>query len=223
MAITKAFWRKYKFHCSSLPALMTESRSKSNPLSETAKALLRELWIKEVYGREKILATKYTEKGLAVESDSLELASQQLGFKLFKNKKQLENKLLVGTPDVIMPRLIDIKSSWDLWTYSEIDEEKAKKTYLWQLMGYLWLTGRKEARLVYCLVNTPDYIVEDELYRLHFKVGEAEAEKHRINFVFDDIPAKKRVKQYKIKFDSQSIVALKERLQLAREYLAGLR
>ncbi len=222
---TRKFWKKYKFHCSALPLLMTKSRNKSDILSETAKLYLRDLWIKETYGREKFDSTnKFTEKGLQVEQDSLELVTNvlQKGF-LAKNKELLANEYVCGTPDVIKPILIDIKSSWDIWTFAGTNKRKAEKDYYWQLFGYMWLLGKKRSKLIYALVNTPDEIVADEIYRLHFKIGEDKAQSAKINYCFDDIPTKKRVKVFNLKFNSEKVQEVINILDEARNYLSQIK
>lgn len=220
----KINFKKYKFHCSSLPKLMVEGRSKNGDLSETTKAYLREIWIKEMYGRDRSYQTvnKYTQKGTMVETDSLELYEKATGKTYFKNNEQLENRYVVGTPDVKKP-LIDIKSSWDIWTFAAVTEASARKDYYWQVAGYSWLTGRKVGKLVFALTNTPEAMVNDELYRLSFKIGEEETEKYRVNFTFDDIDAKKRIKQYRMIFEKSDIESLKIKIEECRKYLSTIK
>lgn len=217
-------WKNYKFHCSSLPALMTNGRSAGEGLSETTKTALREIWIKERFGREKFDSiNKYTEKGIAVESDSLELYGQAVGKNYFKNKTTLGNSYLIGTPDHVKP-LIDIKSSWDMFTFFAVDEKKANKDYYWQLVGYMVLTRSKKATLAYVLSNTPDYLIEYELYTLSRKIGieRAESDEARRNFVFDDLPVEQRVKRYEITYNKTDADAVRLRVKECRAYLAEL-
>lgn len=223
--MNKVDWDKYLFHCSSLPCLMTKSRSKKDPLSETAKAKLREIWIEETYGRKNYgSANKYTQKGLEVEQDSLDLATQYLkmGF-LAKNKETLANDFITGTPDVTNPILLDVKSSWDIWTFSAVDEDKAKKDYYWQLVGYMWMLGITESKLCYALVNTPPMILEDEIYRLSFKIGEEEAGKARINYNYDDIELSDKIKVYDIEMSDNDIFNIQTMCIYAREYLKSIK
>lgn len=49
----------YKFRASSLPKLLLEGRNKDG-LSETLKAYLRELWIRETFQRERIITIELT-------------------------------------------------------------------------------------------------------------------------------------------------------------------
>ena len=65
-----------KFRCSSLGALMTEARNKSGQLSETCKSELIKVFIAEKYGRTKNIQSKYLEKGIAQEEDSITLYSK---------------------------------------------------------------------------------------------------------------------------------------------------
>lgn len=216
-------WSTYKFRCSSLPDLMTTSRKKDEVLSETAKSTLDEVFIREVYGREKsdTIANKYMQKGIMCETDSLELVERLTGKKYFKNLKQLENDFVKGTPDVVTPDVVDIKTSWDIFTFKSVKEDKARKDYYYQLLGYMYLTGAKESHLMYCLVDTPELLANDELYRMSFKIPETEVEKYKNNYTFGDIPEIKRVKNYHFEYSESDIELLKTKLLAAREYLAN--
>lgn len=219
--MTKKF-NKYLFHCSQLPQLMTKSRDKSSVLSETAKTLLREIWIKEMFGREKYDSyNKYTKKGLLVESDSMEMVHEATGDLYFKNEQMIANDYICGTPDAYNKyRVIDIKSSWDIWTFAAVDEDKARKDYYHQLMGYMWLTERVEGRLIYVLSNTPEELIQDELYRLSFNLGEDKANECRKNYIYDDLDPKLRVKQFHFEtYTNEDVDSFKAILTEARKYL----
>lgn len=214
---------KYKFRSSALSQLMVKSRSKSDPLSQTTKTYLKELWIREIYGRDKDYQTinKFTQKGTMVESDSLDLFQEVSGEKYFKNVEQLENDFITGKPDIIKP-LIDIKSSWDLWTFANVDEKYVKKEHYHQVLGYGWLTGQATGEIVYALVDTPEMLINDEMYRLSFKISEEEAESYKNNFIFKDIPVKDRIKRFKFEVLKDDIEELKTKIILCRDYMKGL-
>ena len=199
---------------------MTNSRNKEL-LSETAKTYLQELWIEQEYGREKYITSEPMKKGTMVESDSLELVKEVTQKVYFKNKIQYENEFVTGTPDVTKP-LIDIKSSWDLWTFADVTEDEAIKTYFWQVAGYAWMLGTKEAMLAYALVDTPDSIIENEIFKLSYHMPESEAQAYRNNYIFKDIPAEKRLKIFKVGITDENIKELQERIELARTYLNQL-
>lgn len=221
----KINWETYKFRASSVKKLMTKSRSKTDPISQTTKSYLSEIWIKEIFGREKPITTPAMQKGTIVETDTMELFQKVTGKTYFKNNKQLDNNYVSGTPDIIDNKnkmIGDIKSSWDLWTFSKVNEDQAKKDYYYQLLTYMWLTGFKKSFLTYGLVNTPELMVYEEIHRLTFKMEEGKAEEYRKNFEFDDIDEKLRIKQYSFDFCDIEVAKVKAKIIYCREYLSNL-
>lgn len=232
--MNKIDFSKYIFRCSSLPTLMVNGRSKTELLSETSKAALREIWIREMFGREKFDTTnKFTEKGIMCEPDSMDLVQKVTSQVYFKNNQRFTNEYIGGTPDIaINPNtdkavIKDIKTSWNIFTFANVDQDSAMKSYYYQLLGYMWLTGAKKSQLIYTLVNTPPEIMADELYKLSFKYpeineSEEKAERFKKNYIFDDIPAELRMKVFDIEYNQEDIILLTDRLIAARDYLATL-
>lgn len=211
---------KILFHCSSLPDLMTNGRSKDEILGETAKAVARNTYIEEVFGRRDTGSiNKYTQKGIAVETDGIALLEKVTGEVCFKNQETFSNEFITGTPDIRKDKIIDIKNSYNVWTFTAVTLEKAKKDYHEQLQGYLDLTGLNEAWLVYTLVNTPMKIIDDEIYKLSFQIGEDEAHEYEKNYIYDDIPAELRIKIFKFNRDQMLIDSIHQRVRDARDYL----
>lgn len=219
----KIDWSTYKFHPSAISNLMVRSR-KVGEVSETTKSFLHELYINEVWGRirPESIANKYMQKGTMVETDSISLYERVSGLTLFKNNKQLENDYLIGTPDIIKPVIIDIKSSWDLFTFAKVDEKSALKSYYWQLLAYMSLRGVSHSKLVYCLVDTPDIITNDEMYRLSFKLPEEQLDAYKNNYVFTDIPEEMRVKEYDIEYSQEDVEKMIEAITNSRIYLDSI-
>lgn len=228
----------YKFHPSSLGLIMTNSRTK-DPLGETAKAHLLECWIGEVYGRHKDITNKYIEKGLAAEEDSIDLYSLVKKKMFIKNDEYLSNDYFVGTPDLYEGEsiqnadlIIDLKTSWDIFTFFSSMTKAIDKKYFWQLQAYMDLTGAKKARLVYCLVNTPMKLVEDEKKKLMWKMGVIDEQEDPAyqdacllidkNSNYDDIPKEKRYIEFLIDRDDAKIEEAHERVGICREFLNEL-
>lgn len=219
-------WKHYKFRCSKLGDLMTEPRAKKDILSQTTLTYLNEIFIGEQTGREKDISNKYMMKGLLQEEDSISLLTDVTGKFYIKNAEKFENLYVKGTPDIVDDVIIDIKTSWDIWTFAKAE---VSKDYYWQLQGYMWLTGRKKAVLNYCLVNSPDQLIQDELRKLSWKMFmidpidplylEAEA-KTRLNMTFDDIKPEYRVKTFEVDFSEEDIKKLQVRIDDCREYLS---
>lgn len=214
-----------KIRCSSLGKLMTASRSKTEQLSKTAQSYIQELVLEHKYGIKKEWSSRYTDKGNECEEDSITLANEVLnvGF-IYKNEEHFQNDYITGTPDVNTNEvLLDIKTSFDGTTFPFFEDEIPNKDYYYQLQGYMWLTGKEESLLVYCLTNTPFEIVESEVRRAHwnqYQIEESEEIRHYVEAKhnFDHIPLEKRVKVFKIQKDESVIEAIKEKIELAREY-----
>ena len=147
-----------KFRCSQLGKIMTPPRAKKDLLSKTATDYLDEIIIAHKYGREKDIMNKYMQKGLMMEDASITLLSEVTEKFYGKNEQFYENEYIQGTPDVVDDVVIDVKTSWDIFTFSSAE---VTRPYYWQLMGYMWLTGIHKAKLAYCLVNAPEELITD--------------------------------------------------------------
>lgn len=224
-------FNEYKFRCSGFGNLMTDPRLKSETLSETTKSYLLECWVKSKYGREKDISNKYMEKGLFCEEDSLDLVSKVVYQRpVFKNKARYENEFITGTPDLITgEHVLDIKTSWDIFTFFNAEVSKA---YYWQLQGYMALTGKRTAVLCYCLVNAPEHLIEDEKRRLAWKMGLIDPESNakylekakqiEKNMTFTDIPESDRVIKFQIEYNEADVQRLYSRIEQCRTYMNEL-
>ncbi len=175
-----------KIRCSQIGKIMTNPRTKGERLSQTTKTHLLELAVEEKYNIHKEFWSRYTDKGNEVEAEAIALVNDVLdvGF-IYKNEEKLENEYLTGIPDVNTDILIDVKSSWDAFTFFEkvVEDEVKNKDYYYQLQGYMWLTGKDEALLCYCLIDTPLQIVRDEIRREHWRRNEIDEKDEIIDFV----------------------------------------
>ena len=219
----------FKVRCSALGKVMTSPRSKSEILSQTAKTYVKEQVLLAKYGIVKTFNSRYTDKGNLVEDESIKLASEvlDLGF-ILKNDEHFSNDWVTGTPDVNTANyVLDVKSSWDATTFPFFATEIPTKDYFYQLQGYMWLTGKQKSLLVYCLVNTPLDMVQDEIRRAHWNANLLEESLDLIDEVqkrhnFDHIPDNRRVKVFEVERDDEVIEQIKERVELCREYYETL-
>ena len=214
-----------KIRCSSLGKLMTSPKSKGEVLSQTAKTYLKELAIEEKFGIRKDFSSRYTDKGNIQEDTAIEMASQVLNLPFaLKNTEYFENEFIKGTPDLVLDdEIVDIKCSWDGTTFPWFEDELPNKDYYWQMIGYMWLTGRSKARVVYCLVDTPEDIVQDEIRRTSWKKFEIDVTEEtetevRAKHEFSHISENKRVRAFQIELNEANIEQVKEKLLHAREY-----
>jgi len=197
-------------------------------LGDTVITHLVDKYVSIKYGRETNIESKYTNKGLQVEEDSLTLYSRYKKTYFTKNEENLSNDWITGTPDVIKERIIDIKSSWDIFTFFRTKSKPLNKHYYWQMQSYMALTGADTAVLAYCLTDTPDVILNDEKRRLLWKMGvisdqdatylEA-CDKLDKLMTYSDIPLEERVHEVEIKRDDRAIESIYKRVEECREYM----
>ena len=218
-----------KIRCSALGKIMTAPRSKSEVLSQTAKTYIEELAKEHLFGIKKVFKSRYTDKGNEVEEQAIELTEDVLGFEfLTKNEKYFENEYIKGTPDVITTSLIiDVKSSWSGETFPFFESELPNKDYYYQVMGYMWLTGKQNALISYCLINTPEEIVNDEIRRTAWGKYEIEPSEETIREVksvhnFSHIPKDRRVKAFHVEFNEGVVNEMKTRIEECRKYFNTL-
>jgi hypothetical protein len=230
------------FRSSAAGHLMTEPKSKKDKdagnLSEGAKTHLVDIYVSAKYGRQSDIQNRYVTKGLMVEEDSITLYSRVKKSYFKKNEEHLSNEFIKGTPDMFTGKdirnaeiIIDVKSSWDLFTFFRNHTKDVNSLYWWQLQCYMALTGAKSARLAYCLINTPQVLIEDEKRKLMYKMGclsqespeyvEA-CEELEKSMIYDDIPLKERLIEFEIERDNEAIKSLYERIKKARAYLKEL-
>ena len=159
------------FRCSAIGDIMTEPRSKSEEFSKTAQKRAIEAYIIARYDRyPKDITSDAIKKGLMVEDDAIDILARVDQKLYLKNEQRFSNDFITGTPDIIAHDVVDIKSSWDIFTYfgSKFDYEKS---YEWQLQGYMALTGKTSARLAYVLCDTPEPIIESMKRKAWYDLG----------------------------------------------------
>lgn len=196
-----------------------------NGLSEGAKTYLRELWIERNYNRKRDFTNKYVEKGLLNEETSIDYASLLHNELYEKNINLFANDYITGTPDILTEtHVIDVKSSYDIFTYSAAE---LTKVYFYQLQSYMELTGLRKAKLIYCLTDAPEATIQREiksaLWQLQDDTLASELEaKLRRELCYQDIPLEKKVKVFEVEYQPEEITALYGKIEKAREYFNTL-
>jgi len=225
--------KEFKIRGSACGQIMTNPRAKKDIeagiLSKTTKTYC-ETWLKEqLYNRKKEFSNKYTEKGIITEDNSIDFVSEQLGIGLLmKNEKHLDNHIMTGTPDVILKDLIiDVKNSWDNFTFPLFETEIPNKDYYWQAQCYLYLTGKSDYKLIYILSDTPTHLIEKEAYYWCKNNGYEELNldvyKQFIRkMTYSDIDDKLKIKIFDIKRNDEDIAKIELRVLECREYINQL-
>lgn len=230
-------WQKTKFRASSWGNLMTEPRSKSEgQLSKTCQKELIKIynWVK--YGRKKQIVTRQMIKGIKQEPESITLFSRVEKKLFYKNEIELSNETKTGHPDIFEGETIytateihDIKSSWEMDTFTPKAVEELDAGYDYQLQTYFELVPTaKKGSISYCLVDAPEELIQDELKRLQFDmniiwdqdpvylVAAAEIIK---NMTFKDIPIEECVIKISVERDDSKIAKMNVKVPLLRDWL----
>ncbi len=173
-------------------------------LSESAISHIKDYLTTEIYGYQKEIKSKYIEKGNLLEDAAIDYAIQVLDLPfVLKNETHYMDEHFIGTPDIVADdEVIDIKCSWDCFTFPLFETEVPNDDYFYQLQIYMHLTGKRKARLVYVLMDTPEH--------MHWERA----------MTYGHLDEKYRLKSFSIDYDSELITMLQMRVMAAREYIA---
>jgi hypothetical protein len=221
-------------------------KDKPDSLPTGAKSYLDEVFDEVFWRRKRILSNKYLDKGLMNEQDVLELHSKIDGTYYGKNATFFSNDYIEGTPDNILSEIVrDAKANYDLESFRKAHLNTG---YLYQLKGYMWLTGCKNAQLMYGLVNNPKHQIDNAITSAYYALGcpadddetfiktKMQIERnmifdHRLfieeypNYTFQnavldfDMPERARVKKFDVTLEDNDIINMKSRVTLSRIYL----
>jgi hypothetical protein len=204
---------------------------RDNPeLSATAKTYC-ENWLQSIiYERKLEFTNKYIEKGLIMEDASIDFVSEQLGIGfLFKDDKYLEDDFMTGSMDIDLPDFVyDIKNSWSWETFPLFETDIPNKDYYWQLQGYMKLTNKNNAKLIYCLSDTPKHIIEREARNYCFYNGYGELDMEIYNdfykkLTYQDVDPKLKMKIFDIERNNNDIEKINQRVIECRTYIETLK
>lgn len=198
----------HKFRASSLAEIMTDPKGKDEVLSVGAKTAVMKLAKELVYGYDEEISSKYMEKGILVEDQSIALYNEVFFTNHQKNIVRMSNLWITGECDIFTPeKIIDIKSSWSLATFPVTSDAGKDKGYEWQGRAYMWLWDVDQFEIAYCLVNTPDELIGYDQQDLHY---------------VDHINPELRVTRVQYVRDKALEDKIKQRVEAANEYLDAM-
>ena len=222
--------KEFKIRCSAIGQIMTNGRSKTEILSKTTQSYLQTWFKEQLYNRHKQFSSKYTDKGNIMEDNSLDFIAEQLGYgMLLKNEDYFSNDFMTGTPDVILKdHIIDVKNSWDNFTFPLFETEVPNKDYFYQAQGYMALTDLDSFKLIYVLSDTPINLIEAEARKYCYANGYEPNDEDVLNefierMTYKDIDAKYKIKVFEIKRCDETIKAIEERVIECRNYINQLK
>lgn len=211
----------FRCRCSALGKLMSPARSKSQTLSETAKTMLVEWYKEQLYNRRKEIQSKYLTKGNECEDASIEYINQLNKTNYQKNEQFYNSDYIHGTPDIVTDEtIIDIKNSWDFMTFPLFSKELPNKDYLWQVQGYMMLTGRRKGSVIYTLMDLSDEQIEQEYRRTGGKGVVPDS--FKANYKYGGIEDTLRVKRFDFEHSEDRANQITEKVETARQFLQAL-
>ena len=193
-----------KWHPSSIGKLMTNGRGK-NEVGATAKSYIKQVAKENFYGYRSEINSKYIQKGLMQEQDSIDLLNTVRFEGYIKNTVRMVNEVMTGEADIITnDSIIDIKTSWSLDTFPVLAEDAYDALYEWQLRAYMMLYDRPKAELIYCMVTTSNELL-NEWENLDI---------HRVNHIAPE----KRITVLSFERNEDKEIEMLDRLKWASEY-----
>ena len=233
---------KVKFEGTKKPQELEELIAKRDAppeLSDTAKAFVKNIWLQREKGIVEDIKSKYLDKGVFNEEDSIILISEVDNIFYSKNEERRSNKDHTGECDVFKDLghkkvVHDVKTSWNATTFMNskpsIDNE-------WQGRIYMELWDADEFHLRFCLVDCPPHLVEKEKDIAKWKyysgdMSDAELDifeksmepiysQIEKNLIYSNNPAfskEERVKTFVFYRDPLKMEKMAERVKMAREY-----
>lgn len=233
---------KVKFEGTKKPEELAELIAKRDAppeLSDTAKAFVRKVWLKNEKGIVKDIKSKYLDKGTFNEEEAITLISDVDGIMYSKNDERKRNEDHDGECDVVKDvngkRIIhDTKCSWDAETFMT---SKSSIDYEWQGRIYMELWDADEFQLRYCLVDCPDHLLRKEkefAWRKYYSDTMSTEEEAALetmmqpiydqierNLIYSNNPRfgiRERVKTFTFYRDKEKMKLMAERVKMARDY-----
>ena len=197
-------------------------------LGKTGETYLKQWAKSKIFNRTHEIKNRFLEKGNVVEYESIMVLSDFLNIELNKNYDFFSDDFFIGTPDIITEDLIiDVKNCWDWSTFPYYEKECDNKNYEYQLQGYMHLTGRKKAQLIYLLSDTPEFLIEKEAFYFCRNQGYEELDmdlfdKFKDKMTYSDIDIKDKIKIFNINYNAEVIEKIKLRVEECRNYLKTL-
>jgi CRISPR/Cas system-associated exonuclease Cas4 (RecB family) len=205
-----------KIRASQMYMLFTDARKKGE-LSETTKTLCYQTIAREI-GALKQWTSRYVEKGIIMEDESITFVNKILQTNYEKNYVSYDGGTIIGTPDIITDdEVIDIKNSFDIETHiKNITQDELHKQYYFQLQSYMLLTNKDKAKVLYVLMPTPDYLLEKQARALEYKYQDYDKALETLkltNEVIASLPNEFRVFEYSIVRDENFLQQFNERYE----------
>jgi hypothetical protein len=214
--------KQFKIRASKGSVLLTAKGAVSK--AETPRSYIKEWLISQVTGKEKQISSKYLRRGIESENLAIERVQKLYKTELKKNEEYFENEFFTGTPDILVDdEVIDVKCPWDAFTFPFFMKEPPI-IYVVQLQIYMNLTGKRKAKLIYCLENGTNEQIDKLSWEKARENGNSEPsindwDEAEAELNYDHLDDYLRMKIFEIEYNEEIISNLKEGVLYWREYI----
>lgn len=213
-----------------------EARFLDPELSATAIKHLIRRYSWEKYNKRVVSidqARSATRKGNILEEEAIRIVSSLDKLTYKKEECVINNDYLIGICDVFHNggrKIIDVKASWNIYTFMPNLLSTVSKSYWFQMQGYMELYDADVAEVCYVLVNTPPHLIALERSKMNdrYMMGEITREKYEEgmegldhSFDYDKIPLKRRVIRQEIARSKEIVPLIYRNVSKCREWLNG--
>jgi hypothetical protein len=211
-----------------------EARYANPEISATAIKLLISRYSWEKYNKRMVtidFARSSARKGNLMEEDAIEIVSSLDKTKYVKESCHINNDYMVGVCDVFHNggrRIIDVKASWNIYTFMPNLIKPVERSYWYQAQGYMELYDADIAEVCHVLVNTPPHLIAREREKIgdRFLTGEITKDKYEEamegldhSFDYNKIPMKRRVIRQEISRYKDVIPLIYSKVHKCRDWL----
>ena len=194
--------KTFKMRASQAGLLSTNGKDELK-LGTSLTSYLKRWYAEQKYGIREDIYSKYMEKGVHCEAEAIDVCAERLGLGMLeKNLVHFNDEHFQGSPDVYTDELvIDLKCNWDHITFLDAVTSPINKDYEAQLQVYMHLLGLKKAKLVYVLLDTPDFV------------------NYGNEVTYSHLPIEQRFFAFDLEYDKEMIEAMQEKVINARTFL----
>ena len=219
-------------------SLISKRDSTEIVLSVGCKFYLKKYWGSIRNGKYVQLRTDFVSAltiGKACEPDAVKMVSEYLNIPLLKYKKVIENDFMNGSVDAIDAKSIgkakvihEIKTTCSQKQFTSQINRPLSQNQLYQMQGYLFLTGKEYGDMHFCLCPHPQSVIDEqkEIWYRSFEdanipINERDArwEKIKYRLTYSHIPLNEKVLSYRIYRDDDLIKRIYKTVIACREWL----
>jgi hypothetical protein len=191
-------------HRASQGGLLLTAGKDALGLGTSLTTYLKKWYAEEKSGVKEDIHSKYFEKGINCEQEAIDICAERFGLGMLeKNQVHFNDEHFQGTPDVITDEyVIDTKCSWDYATFLDAITSPINKDYEAQLQVYMHLLGLKKARLVYVLLDTPEFV------------------NYGKEVIFSHMPIEERFFSFDIDYDAELIEKMQKKVDNCKKFIS---